>query len=117
MKTIAVIVLAVGVLCLIGGCVMDVVLGEDMSIECHVTGKYYVPEKTNISIDPQDGSVSVDTDPEEFHITVKEIYGDNSFDVKTSRSWYSTLTNSETIRVKAKLGKWTKMIHVGGLER
>lgn len=96
-------------------CITDIAMGEAMSLECAVTGRYYVPQETTFSID-EDGMVSIDTDPEEFHVTVREVYGEHSFDISTLKSWYSNLTNGQVVRVGARLGRWTRAVHVKGIE-
>lgn len=94
--------------------ILDVALGEPMALECVVTGKYYVPPSVNVTSDG-DGGIDVSTDPEEFHVTAKEVYGDRGFDVSTKQHLYATLTNGQTVRINARLGKWTGSVHVGSI--
>lgn len=95
--------------------ITDITMGEPMSLECIVTGRYYVPPQTHVTTDA-DGTVSVDIDPEEFHVTVKEMHENRGFDVNTTRHFFNTLTNNQIVRVRATLGRWTQSIHIGGIE-
>lgn len=104
-----------GLVALIVFTVLDITLGEPMSLECSVTGRYYVPPQTTVSVDAE-GDVSVDTDPEEFHITVDETDGSRRHDIKTSNHLYDLLTNNQIVRVSARLGKWTHSVHIGAIE-
>jgi len=94
---------------------LDISLGEPMSLQCSVTGRYYVPPTTNVMPDG-DGGVDVSTDPEEFHVTVLEVGSEEIRDLQTTSRWFNDLTNGEIVRVKASIGKWTHDIHILGFE-
>jgi hypothetical protein len=102
-------------LALISSWILDIAMGEKMSLECVVEGRYYVPPKTTVTTDSE-GDISIDTDPEEFHIKVSEVNDGSQYDIKTSHYNYSTLTNQQPVRVRASLGKWTRATHIIGIE-
>ncbi len=87
--------------------IADCSMGQRATIEVSVTGKYYVPERTGISID-SDGHISTTTYPEEFHVTAVELEFSQGYDVNTTRDFFSMLTNGQVVAVSGRIGKWTK---------
>lgn len=88
--------------------IVDCAGGHDATTVAVITGKYYVPESTSVSVDSE-GVVTVDTWPEEFHVQSADVETKDAFDIRTTRHYSASVTNGQIVNVKWRVGKWTRL--------
>ena len=105
MKILGIIFLC-AVLLLVTFFIVDCSAGTSRYFECQVADHHYVGPWTEISTSfDSHGEVNVSTihHEEEFHVICYESQGESrTFDFKTSRSTYYTVTNGQPVTVKTR---------------
>lgn len=112
MKAICITVASVIGLLLVFICV-DCSSGVTKHYDCRVSGRHYVAAwvETKVSSDSEGNiSTSVIHHPEEFHLFCDDLEdAAKTFDVSTSSACYNTITNGESVIVRVREGKWTRL--------
>lgn len=111
---------AIGVLLvlLLGFLITDCSTGNVVHDEAIVTGRYYVPPRTEILVTvDEDGIPSFDDIdyPEEWH-TVVLLMDNTPKDYNAGAGLYYSLTNGQFVTIRSKKGKWTGIKYIGEIQ-
>jgi hypothetical protein len=103
----------------IGFIITDCSAGKSASYSATISAHQYKPAWTEFitSID-SDGNITLIPvcHSEEYHLYCRALEYDKTFDIHTSRSTYISVTNNQSVMIRTRVGKWTRIDYLASVD-